>query len=269
MLPQNGARRAWPTVTPRRRVKCAIIRSGTHESTEVMHDSPVDQPRHESPPSTPARPRMKLIGYHRSSAAYRVRIALHLKGIAFDQSFIHLRRQEQSAAAFRRLNPFGLVPVLEHDGRSITQSLAIIDYLEEVAPLPPLLPPSPGDRAFVRSIALGIACDIHPLNNLRVLNYLKDEFALDAARREAWYAHWIAAGFAALESVLAGDPRVGTYCCGETPGLAEICLVPQMYNAERMHCDLAPYPILRRIAAAARALPAFAAAAPDRQPDAE
>ena len=212
---------------------------------------------------------MKLYGYYRSSAAYRVRIAINLKGLNAEQAFVHLRRQEQSAAAYRDLNPSGLVPALEHEGQLLTQSLAIIEYLDERYPAPALLPTSPTDRAYVRSLALGIACDIHPLDNLRVLNYLKDDLRLDGTQRDRWYAHWIKVGFSALEAVLVRDARVGNFCCGDTPGLADLCLVPQLYNAERMNCDTRTYPTLTRIAANARALSAFQAAEPQRQPDAE
>jgi len=212
---------------------------------------------------------MKLFGYYRSSAAYRVRIALNLKGLAVEHIPVHLRRQEQVATAFRAFNPAGLVPVLEHEGHHYSQSLAIMEYLDEIQPLPALLPAQPADRAYVRSLALGIACDIHPLNNLRVLNYLKDDLLLDGPARDRWYQHWIGSGFSALESILTQDARVGFFCCGETPGMADACLVPQLYNAERMHCDTSAYPTLRRIAANARALPAFQAAEPERQSDAE
>jgi maleylpyruvate isomerase len=212
---------------------------------------------------------MKLFGYYRSSAAYRVRIALNIKGLAAEHVAVHLRHQEQTAAGFRKLNPAGLVPALEHEGQLYSQSLAIIEYLDELQPAPPLLPADAADRAFVRSLALGIACDIHPLNNLRVLKYLKDTLQLADAARDQWYAHWIQVGFTALEAVLARDPRVGAFCCGEQPGLADICLVPQLYNAERMHCDTSAYPTVLRIAAQARALPAFQAAEPQRQADAE
>lgn len=212
---------------------------------------------------------MKLHGYFRSSAAYRVRIALNMKGLAADQAFIHLRRGEQNQDAYLKLNPEGLLPTLEHDGHHFSQSLAIIEYLEEIQPQPRLLPATPQDRAHARGIALAIACDIHPLNNLRVLKYLKTDLGHDQVQVDRWYAHWIATGLAALEARLARDSRTGTYCVGESPGLADICLVPQIHNAERMRCDLDAYPVLRRIAAAARALPAFATAAPERQPDAE
>jgi maleylpyruvate isomerase len=218
---------------------------------------------------SPAGPPLTLYGYFRSSAAYRVRIALNLKGLHPEQAFIHLRRGEQHEDAYRAINPDGLLPALEHDGRVLTQSLAIIEYLDELQPRPPLLPAALHDRAHARAIALTIACEIHPLNNLRVLRYLKHDLELEQPQVDEWYAHWIAAGLSALELRVAGDTRTGTFCLGETPGLAEICLVPQIYNAERMKCDLTRYPVLCRIAAAARALPAFQAAAPDRQPDAE
>jgi len=212
---------------------------------------------------------MKLYGYFRSSAAYRVRIALHLKGLACEQVFVHLARKEQSTPAYRELNPAALVPALVDGGRTLHQSLAIIEYLDEIQPAPALLPATAADRAYVRALALDIACDIHPLNNLRVLRYLKDELKVDDAIRDRWYAHWIAVGLGALETVLARDPRVGEYCFGNAPGLADLCLVPQVFNAERMHCDLSAYPTVRRIAATARNHPAFQAAAPERQADAE
>lgn len=182
---------------------------------------------------------------------------------------MHLRKHEQAAAAFLKINPAGLIPALEHEGRVLTQSLAIIEYLEEIQPAPALLPTDPAARAYVRALALTIACDIHPLNNLRVLKYLSDELDVQSAQRDRWYAHWIETGFAGIESTLQTERRAGVFSCGDTPGLAEICLVPQVANAERLHCDLQPYPTIRRIAAAARALPAFIAAEPDRQPDAE
>jgi len=212
---------------------------------------------------------MKLFTYFRSSAAYRVRIALNFKGLTALAVPVHLRRGEQSAPSFLRANPFGLVPALEHGGHVLSQSLAIIEYLEEIHPSPPLLPQAPADRAFVRSIALSIACDIHPLNNLRVLNYLHDELAVDPAHRDRWYAHWIETGLSALETLLARDARVGAFCYGDTPTLADICLVPQIYNAERMNCRLDAYPLVCRAASNARRHAAFRAAEPERQPDAE
>ncbi|HYH39844.1 MAG TPA: maleylacetoacetate isomerase [Azospirillum sp.] len=213
---------------------------------------------------------MKLYGYFRSSAAYRVRIAVNLKGLAPEHAFVHLRKGEQQAAAYAALNPQKFVPALEtDDGALLTQSLAIVEYLEEVHPHPALLPGDPADRARVRAIALAIACDIHPLNNLRVLKHLGKALGLDEEARNTWYRHWIAEGFAALEAMLASDPRTGRFCHGDQPTLADVFLVPQVSNAERFDCDLTPYPTIVRIAAAARALPAFADAAPERQPDAE
>ncbi len=212
---------------------------------------------------------VKLYGYFRSSAAYRVRIALNLKGIEAEHIYIHLRRDEQNVAEYKRLNPAGLVPTLEHDGRVIVQSLAIIEYLEELQPEPRLLPKAPEDRAHVRALALSIATDLHPLNNLRVLNYLRHTLGVDVASKDAWYAHWVEVGLTTFERMLASDPRTGSWCCGDEPGLADICLVPQVFSAERMKCDLSPFPTITRIVANARHHPAFAAAAPEAQADAE
>lgn len=213
---------------------------------------------------------MKLYGYFRSSAAYRVRIALALKGIAVEQAFVHLRRKEQCAADYTALNPGALVPTLvTESGQSLTQSLAIVEYLDEIHPTPPLLPKNPEDRAWVRSVALAVACDIHPVNNLRVLNYLTEELGQTAEARDRWYAHWIAVGLAGLEAMLARDSRVGPYCCGDQVTLADLCLVPQIANAERMNCPTEGYPTIMAIVAALRALPAFQAAEPSRQPDSE
>lgn len=212
---------------------------------------------------------MKMYGYFRSSAAYRLRIAMNLKGLAPEQAFIHLRRKEQTAPEFRALNPMGLVPALEVDGYVLTQSLAIIEYLDEIHPEPALLPATPLDRAWVRSIALAIACDIHPINNLRVLNHLKSAMGHTQEEVDGWYRHWIAEGLTGLETMLARDPRVGAFCFGDAPTLADVCLVPQLFNATRMGCPLDAYPTLRRVAEAAAALPAFQAAEPGRQPDAE
>jgi len=213
--------------------------------------------------------RMKLYGYFRSSAAYRVRIALNLKGIPVEHAFIHLRRNEQSTADYKAMNPLELIPTLDHDGLFLTQSLAIIEYLEEIQPDPRLLPESAADRAYVRALAFSIACDIHPLNNLRVLKYLTQQLGVQDAGREAWFAHWISVGLGALEQVLGRETRVGVYCCGDRLSLAEVCLVPQVYSAERMKCDLSDMPIITRIVAAARRHPAFEAAAPEAQGDAE
>ena len=211
---------------------------------------------------------MILHGYYRSSAAYRVRIALNLKGLPVEHRFVHLRRGEQRAAAYVALNPQGLVPTLEVGERRLTQSLAIIEYLEERHPLPPLLPPGAEDRAWVRSIAMAIACDIHPLDNTRVMQYLEAKLGLDAAARDTWYAHWIAEGFRAIEAQLAARER-GRFCFGDAPTLADVCLVPQVANASRVKLDMAPYPRIQAVNAACLALPAFDMARPDRQPDAE
>ena len=212
---------------------------------------------------------MKLYGFFRSSAAFRVRIALNLKKLDYENAFIHLRRGDQAAAPFLGVNPQGLVPALEVDGQTLTQSLAIIEYLDETHPEPPLLPRDAAGRARVRALAAIVACDIHPLDNLRVLRYLHGPLGHDQGAIETWYNHWIDSGFGALERLLADDPRTASFCHGDTPGLADIALVPQVYNAHRYPLDLDPYPTIMRIYQACRTLDAFAAADPDRQPDSE
>ena len=213
---------------------------------------------------------MKLYGFFRSSAAFRVRIALNLKGLPYETVAIHLRRNEQANPQYRALNPQGLVPTLElDDGRRLIQSLAIIEYLDEVHPVPPLLPATAVDRARVRALAAIVACDIHPINNLRVLRYLTHTLGHDEAAIGAWYNHWIDAGFAALEPLLAADGRTGAFCHGDSPGLADVVLVPQVVNAERYKLDMAPYPTISRIYRSCMALAPFAAAHPDNQPDRE
>ncbi len=214
---------------------------------------------------------MKLYDYFRSSAAYRVRIALNLKGIEPDErTFVHLRMGNQRAQDYLALNPQGLVPALAlDDGPVLTQSLAIIEYLDETHPAPPLLPVDPAARARVRSIALAIACEIHPLNNLRVLNYLIGTLGVAREQKDGWYKYWVDVGFEALERKLAHEKETARFCHGDTPTLADICLVPQIANARRFNIDLSPYPVLTAIEAACLALPPFAAAAPERQPDAE
>jgi len=211
---------------------------------------------------------LTLHSYYRSSAAYRVRIALNLKALAYRQRAHHLAHGEQRAAAYLALNPQGLVPALEVDGGVISQSLAIIEYLDEIAPDPPLLPRDARARAIVRAMALAIACDIHPLGNLRVLNYLRGELAQPQPAVDAWSRHWIETGFAALEPLVQRHSGDGRHCFGGSVTLADLCLVPQMYNARRFGCDLAALPTLVAVDGALRELPAFAAAAPERQPDA-
>jgi maleylpyruvate isomerase len=212
-----------------------------------------------------------LYGYFRSSATFRVRIALNLKNLQADLRFVHLLKEggQQHQDAYKTVNAQELIPTLIHDGQVIGQSLAILEYLEEVAPHPPLLPQTPAARARVRQIALAIACDIHPLGNLRVLRYLRHTLGADDAARADWQKHWISAGFAALETMLERDAETGTFCHGDAPTLADVCLIPQMANARRIQMDLSPYPTLGRIEEAAYHLPAFAAARPENQPDAE
>lgn len=211
-----------------------------------------------------------LHGYFRSSAAYRVRIALNLKGLSYDQAPVHLRKGEQREAAFLALNPQGLVPALSDDGAVLIQSPAILEYLDEAYPdTPPLLPAGAVDRARVRALAALVACDVHPLNNLRVLQYIQGPLGCSKDAMVEWYNHWIAEGFQALERLLADDTRTGRFCHGDAPGLADVCLVPQVFNSARHALDLTPYPTIRRIAEACDALPAFQAAHPSRQPDSE
>lgn len=210
---------------------------------------------------------MILHGYALSSASYRVRIALALKGLEVTVVTKQLRLDEHRRADFLRLNPQGFVPALSlDDGEVLTQSLAIVEYLEEVYPEPPLLPAAPAARAKVRSLSHLIACDVHPLNNLRVLKYLEDPLGLEQEKRVAWYHHWIGTGFEALEQRLVQDPSAGRFCHGDCPGMADVCLVPQVFNARRYAIDLGPYPRIVSIDAACAELPAFKSAAPERQP---
>jgi maleylacetoacetate isomerase len=207
---------------------------------------------------------MKLYHYDRSSASYRARIALNLKGIDYEPVAVDLRppASAQRSAGFLALNPEGLVPVLLDGARTVTQSLAIIEYLEETRPEPPLLPRDRGARAQVRALALAIACDVHPLNNRRVLDYLRGPLAAGEEAVSAWYAHWVARGFQALEQEVAKTSGDGRHMAGSAVTLADVCLVPQMYNAHRFKVDVTPYPRLRAICAHLEALPAFARAAP-------
>ena len=211
---------------------------------------------------------MKLYNYFRSSAAYRVRIALNLKGLTPENEFIHLLKNEQRTPDYLQLNPAGLIPTLVDGKEVLTQSVAIIEYLDETHPMPPLLPATPGERARVRSIARAIACDIHPIDNLRVLKYLTGVLKITEQQKIEWYAHWVHEGLMALENRLASDSRTGRFCHGETPTLADICLIPQLANARRVSMDLALYPTLLRVEEACNMLPAFADAAPAKQPDA-
>jgi maleylpyruvate isomerase len=212
---------------------------------------------------------MKLFGYYRSSAAYRVRIALNLKGMQVDHRFVHLRKGEQSSPEYGALNPQGLVPLVIDGPNVLTQSLAIIEYLEEIQPEPALLPKTPLERARVRSIAQAIASDIHPLNNLRVLRYLVGPLKVSDEAKNEWYRHWVVEGLTALERSLTPAAGSGAFCHGDTPTLADVCLVPQVYNAERADIDLSPFPRITAIVAACRELRAFQEADPAKQQDAE
>ncbi|WP_158917159.1 maleylacetoacetate isomerase [Caulobacter sp. S45] len=212
---------------------------------------------------------IRLHGYYRSSAAFRVRAALALKGLAFELVPHHLRKGEQRAADYMQLQPQGLVPALEIDGHVLIQSMAIIEYLDATRPEPPLLPKDEAGRARVRGLAQLVSCDIHPVDNLRVLNRLRRELGQPEPEVVAWYNHWIAEGFEALEKLLAGSPDTGRFCHGDAPGLADLCLVPQVVNAGNFKLDLAPYPTIRRIHAACLALPAFEQGMPHNQPDSE
>ncbi len=213
---------------------------------------------------------LQLYSYFRSSASYRVRIALNLKGLPYEYVPVHLLKDggQQHAADYQRINPSELVPALVDDGHAIGQSLAIMEYLDETHPEPALLPRDALGRARVRGLAQSIACEIHPLNNLRVLQYLERDLKLEEATKATWYRHWITLGFTALEAMLADNPHTGAFCHGDTPGLADCCLIPQIANSRRFDTPLDAFPTIRRIEAACLALDAFAKAAPQVQPDA-
>ena len=212
---------------------------------------------------------MKLYTFFRSSAAFRVRIALNLKGLPYESLPKAFARNEHRAPEYLALNPQGLIPALATDGVVLSQSLAIIEYLNERHPTPPLLPEDPIDRARVRSMAMAIACEIHPLNNLRVLNYLRDSLQQDDAGVGTWYRHWVGEGFRGLEVQAREFSAQGRYCFGDAVSLADVLLVPQMFNARRFKTDLTPFPTLVGISTHLEALPAFAAARPEVQPDAQ
>ena len=210
---------------------------------------------------------MKLYTYFRSSAAYRVRIAANLKGIGYEPEFVHLAKGKHNEPEYKQVNPVGLVPCLIEDGQILTQSLAIIEYLEETHPQVPLLPKTPMERARVRALSLLVACEIHPINNLRVLKYLTGTLKHTEAERDTWYRHWVEDGLGKLEAMLA-DGKTGKFCHGDTPGMADCCLVPQIANGKRFECDFSHVPTVMRIWDACNKLEAFQKAAPSSQPDA-
>ena len=212
---------------------------------------------------------MKLYTYFRSSAAFRVRIALNLKGLAYEPAFVHLAKGEHRQGGYGARNPQALLPALEDGGLILAQSLAIIEYLEETHPSPPLLPGDAAGRARVRALALLVACEIHPLNNLRVLQHLKRALGQSQEQVDAWYRHWIDEGLAKLEANLADTKGTGSFCHGDTPGMADCCLVPQIFNAQRYKCDTKPYPSTMRVFERCMTLDAFDRAQPSKQPDTE
>jgi len=250
-----------------------------------VFETNVGKPDSHGAPSLPARPvrrsprpdpgvakfaPMKLYTYYRSTAAFRVRIALNVKGIPCESVPMHLRHGAHKAPEYLAMNPQGLLPALEDDGVVIAQSLAIIEYLEEKYPTPALLPASPADRAHVRSMALNVAADMHPLNNLRVLNFLREPLGLEEkVVTETWYRHWIAEGFRGLEEQAKRFSGDGKFMFGTSVTLADVYIVPQMYNALRFHCDLTAFPTLRGICRHLETLPPFIKAAPELQPDSE
>ena len=211
---------------------------------------------------------MQLYNYFRSSASYRVRIALALKGLAYDYLPVHLVKNEQRDPAYRAMNAAQLVPLLVDGEEHLTQSMAIIEYLDETHPEPPLLPGPPAARARIRAIAQDVACEIHPLNNLRVLRYLVHELKVGEDDKNRWYRHWVEQGLAVVERRLADHPATGRFCHGDTPTLADCLLVPQIHNAQRFECSLAGLPTVTRVFEACMALEAFAATQPSACPDA-
>ena len=212
---------------------------------------------------------MKLYTYFRSSASYRVRIALALKGLAHESAFVDLPKAEHQSGEYRAINPQALVPSLEDGGQVLIQSLAIMEYLDEAYPEPPIMPPAPLDRAYVRAVSQIVACEIHPLNNLRTLKHIRAAYKLDDEGVNAWYRHWIAAGLASLESYLVAAGRTGLYAFGDMVTVADCCIVPQIFNAKRFDCRLDHVPTVMGIFDRCMELPAFIEAQPARQPDAE
>jgi maleylacetoacetate isomerase/maleylpyruvate isomerase len=211
---------------------------------------------------------MKLYTFFRSSAAFRVRIALNLKGLTYESIPKAFAKNEHRAPEYLSLNPQGLIPALEDDGVVLSQSLAIVEYLEEKHPTPPLLPNGAVARAQVRSMSQAIACDIHPINNLRILNYLRKELGQDDNGVNTWYRHWITQGFQGLEQQVRTHSTTQRFCFGDAVSIADVCLVPQMFNARRFDTDLSSFPTLLAISKHLESLPAFAAARPEVQPDA-
>jgi maleylacetoacetate isomerase len=211
---------------------------------------------------------MKLYTFFRSSASFRVRIALNSKGLRYEPALVSLPKGEHLEAKYKSVNPQGLVPALEDGGRILTQSLAIIEYLDETHPGPKLLPPDPIDRHYVRAFSQIVACEIHPLNNMRALKHIRKSDTLDDAGVNAWYRHWIADGFGMMESFLVREGKCGKFCFRDQVTMADCCLVPQVFNAQRYDCDLTPYPTVMRIHEACMKLEPFIQAQPSRQPEA-
>jgi maleylacetoacetate isomerase len=213
---------------------------------------------------------MRHYGFFRSSASYRLRIGLNLKGLTAEYIPVHLSKGggEQHLPAYVKINPQHLVPALEVDDHVLTQSMAILEYLDETRPEPPIMPRDPLGRARVRALAQVVSCDVHPINNLRILNYLKGPLKVSEDATNEWYRHWVKLGLEAMEALVAGNPDTGVYCHGDTPTIADICLVPQIFNAQRFNAPLDAYPTLMRIHAACQKLDAFDRARPERQPDA-
>jgi maleylacetoacetate isomerase/maleylpyruvate isomerase len=211
---------------------------------------------------------MELYGFFRSSTSYRLRIALALKGLAYEAHYVSLPKMEHRSPEYLAVNPQGLVPTLVDDGQAYSQSLAIIEYLDETHPQPPLLPREPGPRARVRSLAQIVACEIHPLNNVRVLKHLQAQWKFSDADRDAWYRHWMAEGLEKFEATLLHEGAAGDYCFGDAVSLADVCLVPQIFNAQRFDCPLGAYPRTMAIFERCMGLEAFESTQPKYQPDA-